>query len=66
MSPLVLIVLACVASGECAEHTAPLPEGTVVDPRLPGVCLRTSLEWARANPGWTVRRVRCGPLEYRL
>jgi len=66
VSPLVLTVLACLASGECAEHTAPLPEGTVVDPSLPRTCLLAASEWQRANPGWTARLAVCGPLEYRL
>lgn len=68
MTPLVLTVLACLASApdECREHVVPFDETMPVDPRLPMQCFLAANAWAAEHPGWRVRHIRCGPMEWRL
>lgn len=61
----VLTVLACLASGECREHVVPFDRDAPIDPRLPRACLLAASQWAAEHPGWKVRHVRCGPMEFR-
>ena len=66
MTPLVLTVVACLASGGCLEHrVAAFDPATPVDPRLPQACLRAARAWRAENPGWRVDLIRCGPMEFR-
>lgn len=66
MTPLVLTLVACLASGDCREHrVVGFDSATPVDPRLPQACLRAARAWRAAHPAWRVDLIRCGPMEFR-
>jgi hypothetical protein len=61
MSPVALVVLACLAAetARCERFQVAVE----IDLRLPMQCFGAAAEWAIAHPAWRIRTATCGPWE---